>query len=221
MSRSDELAERSDHVGRRIEFVALFLGLPVLLAVAFPPDWIWPVLAAATLLALGLLARTPGFRWGELMLGWRRIDWALVVRVGAATAAVAALLVWWLVPGQALNLPRAAPGLWLMILALYPFLSALPQELMFRPLFFRRYGGLFPSERAALVANAAVFGLAHLMFWNWIALALTIAGGAIFGHAYLKNGGFATAVALHAVCGGILFTSGLGTFFYHGTVPLR
>ena len=29
------------------------------------------------------------------------------------------------------------------------------------------------------------------------------------------------AVVLHAVCGGIVFTSGLGTFFYHGAVPLR
>ena len=67
--------------------------------------------------------------------------------VGAATAAVAALLVWWLVPQQALSLPRRATGLWLAIMALYPLLSALPQELLFRPLFFRRYGALFPSRR--------------------------------------------------------------------------
>ena len=65
--------------------------------------------------------------------------------MAAVTAVVAGLLVWLLVPGQALALPRRAPGLWVAILALYPFLSALPQELIFRVLFFRRYGGLFPG----------------------------------------------------------------------------
>jgi membrane protease YdiL (CAAX protease family) len=108
-----------------------------------------------------------------------------------------------------------------MILTLYPLLSALPQELVFRPLFFRRYGALFPGTAAAVACNALVFGLAHLMFWNWVALALTVAGGLIFARAYLGRGGFAMAVVLHAVCGAIIFTSGLGTFFYHGAVPLR
>ena len=59
------------------------------------------------------------------------------------------------------------------------------------------------------------------MFWNWVAPALTLAGGLIFAWAYLRRGGFALAVVLHSVCGGIVFTSGLGTFFYHGAVPLR
>ena len=49
-------------------------------------------------------------------------------------------------PGQAFALPRRAPGLWLAILALYPLLSAAPQEILFRVLFFRRYGALFPSR---------------------------------------------------------------------------
>ncbi len=69
----------------------------------------------------------------------------------------------------------------------------------------------------AVAVNALVFGLAHLMFWNWVAVALCVAGGAIFALGYLRHG-FLQAVLLHAVCGGILFTSGLGTFFYHGAV---
>jgi membrane protease YdiL (CAAX protease family) len=203
------------------EFAALFLGLPLVMALAVPADWMWPVLFGATALALVLLARTPGFSWSELLRGWRRLDWGHVALVGGATAAVAVPLVLWLVPGQALFLPRRATGLWLAILAFYPFLSALPQELVFRPLFFRRYGGLFPDPRLAIVANAAVFGLAHLMFWNWVAVAMCFAGGLIFAHAYLRRGGFALAVVLHALCGVVIFTSGLGTFFYHGAVPLR
>jgi uncharacterized protein len=200
------------------EFLALYLGVPLVLALAAPSDWLWPVLFGTAAVAVGLLALTPGFSWRELARGWGRLDWLAVTAVATATAAVSALLVWWLVPEQALWLPRRATGLWLAILALYPVLSALPQELIFRVLFFRRYGALFPSRGAAVLASAAVFALAHLMFWNWVALVLTFAGGAIFALGYLGRGGFALALVLHAVCGWVLFTSGLGSFFYHGAV---
>jgi membrane protease YdiL (CAAX protease family) len=179
------------------------------------------VLLGATALALVLLALTPGFAWSELWRGRGGYDWGYVVLVAAGTAVVAGLLIWWLVPGQAFAVPRRATGLWLMILLLYPFVSALPQELLFRPLFFRRYGMLFPDRRLAVATNGLVFGLAHLMFWNWVALALTAAGGMIFAQAYLGRGGFALAVGLLAACGAIIFTSGLGTFFYHGAVALH
>ena len=200
---------------RAAEFLALYLGGPLAMALAMPPDRLWPAFLGVTLVALVLLARTPGFDWRELARGG--VAWGEVALVAAVTAVVAAGLVWLLVPGQALALPRRAPGLWVAIMLLYPFLSALPQELVFRVLFFRRYGGLFDGRRVAVAVNAAGFGLAHLMFWNWVAAALTVAGGVIFARAYLRRG-FVQAVLLHAIAGGIIFTSGLGSFFYHGAV---
>jgi membrane protease YdiL (CAAX protease family) len=204
--------------GMAAEFLALYVAAPLAMALAMPPDWLWPALLGLTVVALGLLARTRGFAWGELARGWGGIAWGEVAVVAVGTAAAAGVLVWALVPGQALMLPRRATGLWLAILLVYPLLSALPQELIFRVLFFRRYGALFPGQGAALIANGAVFGLAHLMFWNSVALGLTVAGGLVFGRAYLGRGGFAKAVVLHAICGGIIFTSGLGVFFFHGAV---
>ncbi len=44
-----------------------------------------------------------------------------------------------------------------MILLFYPVLSALPQEIVFRPLFFRRYGAILPDAHAGIVVNAALF----------------------------------------------------------------
>ena len=205
-------------VGRAAEFVALYVGLPLVLAFALPADWLRPVFFAVAAVAVVLLARTPGFAWGELARGWTGLDWRFVGLVAAVTAALAAMLVWWLVPDRALALPRRSPALWLTILLLYPLLSALPQELIFRLLYFRRYAALFPSRAAAVAVNALVFALAHLVLWNWVALALTLAGGLIFARAYLARGGFAQAVVLHAVCGAIVFTSGLGSFFYHGAI---
>lgn len=203
--------------GRAAEFAALYLGAPLVLALGLPPSSLFTALFGVTALGVVLLALTPGFAWRELTTGWRGLDWGHVALVAAIAAAGCVGMVLWLVPGQFLSLPRRMPELWLMIMALYPLLSALPQEVVFRPLFFRRYGGLFPGVGAAAAVNALLFGLAHLMFWNWVAVGLSVVGGAIFAHGYLR-GGFAMAVVLHAVCGAIMFTSGLGMFFYHGAV---
>jgi membrane protease YdiL (CAAX protease family) len=198
------------------EFAMLYLALAM--ALVMPPDWLWPVFAAVVVVAVVLLVATPGFRWSELAAGWRRLDLRLVAAVAAVTAAVSGLVVWWLLPGQAFLLPRRLPWLWLTIMAFYPLLSALPQELIFRVLFFRRYGGLFRDRGIAVVVSAAVFALAHLMFCNWVAVGLSFVGGLIFARVYAGRGGFALAVVLHAVCGMIVFSSGLGAFFYHGAV---
>jgi membrane protease YdiL (CAAX protease family) len=109
------------------------------------------------------------------------------------------------------------PMLLAAILVLYPPLSALPQEILFRPLFFRRYGRVLPRGAwPQILLNAAVFGLAHLVYWSWVVALLTFAGGIAFAHAYRVRGSFAEAVILHAVAGGILFALGLGTWFYAG-----
>lgn len=209
--------ERRDAVPgwRAVEFALLFLVLPVAAATLFPPFWVWPVLVSVTSVGLVLLVATPGFRWRSLVEGG--IDWRSVGLVAVLTAVAAALLVSVLVPDRAFGLPRRSLGRWALVMLLYPLLSALPQELLFRPLFFHRYGGLFPNPRVAVAVNGVVFGLAHLMFWNWIALAMTTAGGILFALGYRRHG-FPTAVAMHAVAGCILFTSGLGAFFYHGAV---
>ena len=91
------------------EFALLYLGLPLLLALALPPDWLWPALLGATAVAALLLARTPGFHWASLVEG--RIAWGEVALVAAAAAAACSLLVWWLLPGRFLALPRRSPGL--------------------------------------------------------------------------------------------------------------
>jgi membrane protease YdiL (CAAX protease family) len=200
---------------RAAEGLAIFVAAPLVMALLLPPSSLLPALFGMTAVAAGLLTLTPGFAWGSLVRG--RVAWDRVGLVALAAALACGALAWALVPGRMLALPRQAPGLWVAIMVLYPLLSALPQELLFRPLFFRRYGALFPSAAAAVAANALVFGFAHLMFWNWLAVGLSVAGGLIFALGYLRHG-FLTAVAMHAVCGCIVFTSGLGRFFYHGAV---
>ena len=198
------------------EFVALFVAAPVVLAVALPPSAMFPALFAVTALGLGLLALTPGFAWRELWHG--RVRWREVALLAGATAAVCAAVIALTAPGSAFHLLRVNPGLMAAILVLYPLLSALPQEIVFRPLYFRRYGAILPAGGAGLVLNAAVFAWAHLLFWNGIVLAMTFAGGLAFAHAYRVRGSFPQAVAMHAVAGNIVFLFGLGIFFYTGNI---
>ncbi|SFI67746.1 CPBP family intramembrane glutamic endopeptidase [Albimonas pacifica] len=204
-----------------VEFAVLFVGLPLGLAFGLPPSIMWTLLACSFALGLVLLALTPGFRFAEFLEGRPSPGWwtAPAFALGAGAAIYALTLA--LLPQALFWMPIAMPDLWLTILLFYPILSALPQEAVFRVLFFRRYGALFPSKAAAVSTNALVFALAHLFLWNWVALLLTAAGGAIFSLAYLHRGGrnFWFPVLLHAIAGWLIFTIGLGRFFYHGAVP--
>ncbi len=201
------------------ELLAFYVAGPVALATLLPPAAMWPGLFAMAALGLVLLHRTPGFVWSDLLQAADRISWRLVATFGAATVAVSAAVLWLTGSGTVFGLARANPAVMALIAAFYPFVSALPQELIFRPLFFRRYGGLLPGgARAQVVLNAALFSLAHLMYWSWIVAAMTFAGGIVFAVCYRMRRNFPEAVVLHALGGIIVFLMGLGAFFYSGNV---
>jgi membrane protease YdiL (CAAX protease family) len=205
-------------MGRRrlwAECALLYLALPLAIAIVLPPGSMFPALFAATGLGLWLLHRTHGFAWRDLARG--RIDWRLVAAFAAVTLAVA-LGVALATSGDPLRFVRERPGFFVLVMIFYPILSALPQELLFRVLWFRRYGGILPGGGAGLVLNAAIFALAHLMYWSGIVAAMTFAGGLAFAWAYQRRGSFAMAVVLHALAGQIVFALGLGMFFYSGNV---
>jgi membrane protease YdiL (CAAX protease family) len=204
------------------EFLLLFVGAPVLMAVFFGQYPLFPVILAFTILALVLLAQTPDFEARELLRGPVLGQWKLIAAFTLAGAVLTFGVALALVPERFLELPRQRPALWLMIMLIYPLVSALPQELIFRVLFFRRYGALFHSkklgEKLALAVNAAAFGLAHLFYMNPLTIGLATLAGLIFGLVYFRFGSVLLVTVLHAVAGQLIFTSGLGVYFYHGAV---
>ncbi len=200
------------------EFLALFAGVPVAMAVFFGQYPLFPVILSLAILALVLLAVTPGFSPRELLRGPVAGQWKLIAAFALTGAALSFGLALALVPERFLEFPRQRTELWLLILLLYPLFSALPQELIYRVLFFRRYGALFPSEKLALVANTVAFGLAHLFFMNPLTIGLAALAGLIFGAVYLRFGSVLLATVLHGLAGQLVFTSGLGVFFYHGAI---
>ncbi|MFN3938503.1 MAG: type II CAAX prenyl endopeptidase Rce1 family protein [Gemmobacter sp.] len=215
MTRATPAFDRRRDLRLALEAAGLFGVAPIAVAVLLPPSAMFPALLAVTLLGLFLLNRTPGFHWHELLRG--RLFPGEALAFAAVCAGVSYVVVMLTEPRALFYLPKHDPQLMLTILLLYPVLSALPQELVFRPLFFRRYGHLLPPG-AVLWVNAAVFSLAHLMYWSWIVAAMTFFGGLCFARAYGVQRSFPQAVLLHTVAGSIVFAFGLGMFFYTGNV---
>ena len=210
------------------EFIALYIGVPLACAYLLRPADVVNVLAASAAAGVILLAVTPGWRWVRLLICRPIRDLAALAVFALVSAAIIHTLVMELAPWAYLSLPTQRYELWVMIMALYPFLSALPQELLFRALFFERYGVLLgwrgdgePMPWLAILLNSFIFGLAHLFYWNWVAVGLTAAGGLAFAYAYTRLRSFPLAFAMHVVAGQLIFTLGLGLFFYHGAVGLR
>ena len=136
-----------------------------------------------------------------------------------ATSIITVSMTLWLAPGRLFWLPTHAPELWRTIIIFYPIVSVLPQSIIYRALFFSRYRPVFPSDGAAIAANAFMFGLAHLFYLNWVAFLLTALGGAVFAWVHYKRESYWFANLLHAIGGWAVFTSGLGgAYFYHGAI---
>ncbi|MDO5632107.1 MAG: CPBP family intramembrane metalloprotease [Paracoccus sp. (in: a-proteobacteria)] len=218
MTTSDSLPRANRRLRLGIEFALLYVGAPLAIALFLPPRQMFSALFLLTLAGLVLLHCTGGFDWRSLLRGWRQIPWREAAVLAAVTL-VSGIVILWLSGRQdaIFNILRVQPEMLLMIWALYPLLSALPQELIFRPLFYHRYGSLFASRKQALMVNAAVFSFAHLMYWSAIVLLMTFVGGWIFGRAYLKHG-FPAAWLLHAIAGNIIFAVGMGVYFWSGNV---
>lgn len=199
-----------------VEFAALYLGAPLAIAMFLPPQRMFTALFLFSLAGLALLWRTGGFDWRSLIRG-HRLPWWEALGIALATLVAGTVILSLARPEALFALARSRPEFLLLIWCLYPLLSALPQELIFRPLFFHRYGALLPHGQTAIALNAAIFSFAHLMYWSWVVALMTFIGGWVFARAYLRHG-FPAAWLLHAVAGNVLFAVGMGYYFYSGNV---
>ncbi len=196
------------------EFTILYLALPVLVATLLPPALMFPVLLIATLGGIALLDQTDGFYWRDLSCDLRNVNWSVTGAFALVAAIVPAGVMMLINPEGLFFLVLHRPALMAIIIIVYPLVSVVPQELLFRVLFFRRYRRLLPGPKTGIVLNALLFSLAHLMYWNPIVLGITFAGGLVFAWAYEIRGNFTEAVLCHIIAGELIFIIGLGVLFY-------
>ncbi len=181
-----------------------------------PPDWRRRLRATASLLPARvqiLARRVLGPPSPEDQPAAQRI--ARVILRFSLYGAALTLATWLLFPHLFLSLPREHPVFWLAIMVLYPVLSVWPQEVIYRRFLFHRYALVF-GESGVVLASALAFGFAHVIFLNPIAVTLTTAGGAMFALNYARERSLYLACVEHALYGCLVFTIGLGQFFYTG-----
>jgi len=201
------------------EFLLLFVGLP--LGYRFSPVRIpaLPLLWIVAGYAVWQLLRDPRFDrarlWNAARLPGRL---AVILGVFAVVAALEWLAVRRFAPDLEWTLVRQQPAFWALVMVAYPVVSVYPQGVLYRAFFFERYAALFPGRWAMILASAAAFGFLHIVFRNWLAVGLTLAGGVLFAFRYAESDSLATSSFEHALYGCWLFTVGLGQYFYHGTV---
>ena len=201
-----------------LEFLTLFFIIPLLAAFVLPPSLLFLGLLLFTLLGILLLCITPEFRWKSLWGNLVIINWRLLGSFSLVCLIALSILAFWIDPENIFYLPINSTRLWIFIMIAYPIVSVMPQELIYRPLFFVRYKIILPSGHSLVFLNAICFCLIHLFYWNFIALFITLIGGFIFSYIYHVNRNFLEVVLYHSVGGCIIFTTGLGRYFYSGAI---
>ena len=85
---------------------------------------------------------------------------------------------------------------WLLVVVLYPLFSVLPQEVIFRVFFLRRYKN-FLKEKKLLkyLINSIVFSFGHIVFNNFHAVLITFLVSAVFTYAFAKKS-FSTLISI-------------------------
>jgi membrane protease YdiL (CAAX protease family) len=201
----------------RLEFLALFGLIPLLHARGLLPVPKIPLLlffAGGCLIYLGRRGYLQKMDFFIFLRENRQNLQAIALRTLAVGAgSVLAVLVW--APDRLFDFPRTRPLLWLAVMALYPLLSAFPQEAVYRAFLFRRYAPILKSDRARTLASVLAFSFLHIVFANWVAVALTLPAGWIFARTYRRTGSLFLVSLEHAAYGCVIFTVGLGRFFYH------
>ena len=143
----------------------------------------------------------------------KKIDWKFIIIFSLIFLSLSFLYVILLDKDLLFIFPKNNFELWLLVILIYPFLSVIPQEIVYRVFFFQRY---FPNERSfyfLTLLNMIVFSYGHIVFNNVHAILITAIVSPIFTYAYLKKS-FFTCIVLHALGGQIIFTLGLGKYFF-------
>ncbi|HKQ32886.1 MAG TPA: CPBP family intramembrane glutamic endopeptidase [Thermodesulfobacteriota bacterium] len=197
-----------------LEFLLLFGGVPVLI-LQFRDRWLMVGLLWAG--AAGAFLYKRRFRHDEPRRdGTVRDNIKHVLLRFALIAPIMTAVTLITIPGSFFSFPRERPGLWVLVLVLYPLLSVWPQEMIYRAFVYRRYEPLFGLRAGYVLASALAFGFMHIIFVNTVAIVLSVLGGLLFAGNYARHRSLALVSIEHALYGCLIFTIGLGKFFFAG-----
>lgn len=195
---------------KKLEFFFIFLIIPSTIFFLDSSIIIFLSLYLVSILSLVILYFDKTFLFTSLK---KKIDWKFVIIFSVIFFFLGFFYVLLVDKNLLFIFPKTNFKLWLIVIFIYPFLSVIPQELVYRVFFFQRY---FPNINRfyfPMFLNLVVFAYGHLVFSNMHAIIITAIVSPIFTYAYLKKS-FLTCVILHTLGGQIIFTLGLGKYFF-------
>ena len=185
----------------------VFVGLPIL-AMNSAGGLTIPLIMMVRLSSTAiLLSATKSFHWSDLLPVDFWSEWRLLAGCSAPFAAIAFTVtsIYW--PSRLFSAP---PEIAIMLVA-FPVLTALPMELVYRALFFRRYGHLIRGEATAVILGAAATSLGYAVLSGSVGgVFFGFALGGVLGWAYLRTGNFLVSILLHWAAVASLYLIGPG-----------
>ena len=195
---------------KKLEFFFIFLILPSAIFFLDSSVIVFLTLYSVFTLSLVILYFDKSFSFTSLR---KKVDWKFIIIFSLIFLSLSFFYVILVDKDLLFIFPKTNFELWLLVILIYPFLSVIPQEIVYRVFFFQSY---FPNERSfyfLTLLNMIVFSYGHIVFNNVHAILITAIVSPIFTYAYLKKS-FFTCIVLHALGGQIIFTLGLGKYFF-------
>lgn len=200
---------------RAAEFALLFFGVPLLIyyesLITHPSLVLLPILAG--LILYFILKKDFSLKSLICLNVPRRVIWnqiLLVIITGIGMGA----FVYLFKPDNLFNLPRENPQIWLMMFVGYPVLSAYSQEVVYRTFLFTRYRPLFKKRKFLILVSGITFAFAHIVYYHPMSIILTLFAGIYLAWIYRKTRSVLFAAILHSLLGLLVFTVGLGEYFW-------
>jgi uncharacterized protein len=213
------------------EMLLLFAGGPLILYFLVY-RWHVPLVAILPFVLAGfltLLFRQKDQTWrADLRRIPKRRDVLSIFALFLIAGGLLTIFTYWRYPQSFLSFPRYNTPLWLLVMTFYPLISVTTQELLYRVLYFHRYARVMNGAGALTIAvNAALFATMHAILFayrgtpfHWEAVAISFAGGLIFAYRFTRTRSFLAVALEHALYGDLIFTIGLGRFFFTGVASL-
>ena len=195
---------------KKLEFFFIFFILPSAIFFLDSSIIVFLTLYLVFTLSIVILYFDKSFSFTSLR---KKVDWKFIIIFSLIFLSLSFFYVILVDKDLLFIFPKTNFELWLLVILIYPFLSVIPQEIVYRVFFFQRY---FPNERSfyfLTLLNMIVFSYGHIVFNNVHAILITAIVSPIFTYAYLKKS-FFTCIILHALGGQIIFTLGLGKYFF-------
>ncbi len=203
-----------------LELCILYLGIPIVLfhlvhGEKLPLFILLPPVLLGFILVM-LWDKTFLLR-REMIKGFGLYTLFSILAVFIIAGGMIAALVQQEMPRQFLSFPTQRPETWQRVMILYPLASVIVQELVYRTFYFHRYGPLFRDlPWLMIVVNGVLFGFAHVMFGNWVAVVGTAMIGMLLAYRYAETRSLWAVFIEHTLWGWLVFTVGLGGFFFTG-----